>query len=109
MFQDKTFPFPDDVQKFGHYLGASIDVSPAMTDKIFIQNWQVLYWSTYRLLTPNETSDKDGSDAWEKFMARVHEKLGSQVLPRELEDIELENTRLYDPYESETQNERPFS
>ena len=38
-------------------------------------------------------------------MARVCEKLGSQVLPRVLEDIGLENTQQYDPYEDETQND----
>ena len=50
--------------------------------------------------------DKDGTDAQEQFIARVYEKLGSQVLQRELEDIGLENTPQYDPYEDETQNEQ---
>ena len=35
-------------------------------------------------------------------MARVYERLGSQVLPRDLEDIGLENTPHYEPYENET-------
>ena len=48
--------------------------------------------------------DKDGSDAQKHFMARVYERLGSWVLPRELEDIVLENTPQYDPYEDESQN-----
>ena len=39
-------------------------------------------------------------------MARVLEKLVSRVLPRELEDIALENTLQYDPCEDETQNEQ---
>ena len=34
--------------------------------------------------------------------------MGSLVLPRELEDIGLENTPEYDPYEDETQNEHIF-
>ena len=41
-------------------------------------------------------------------MARVCEKLGSWVLPSELEDIGLENTPQYDPCEDETQNEHMF-
>ena len=41
-------------------------------------------------------------------MARVYERLGSQVLPRELEDIGLEHTPQYDPYEDEMQNEQTF-
>ena len=34
--------------------------------------------------------------------------MGSQVLPRDLEDIGLENTPQYDPYEDETQNDQTF-
>ena len=47
---------------------------------------------------PDKLLDKDGSDAQEQFMARVCEKMGFLVLPRELEDIGLENTLQYDPY-----------
>ena len=42
-------------------------------------------------------------------MARVYDRLGSSVLQRELEDIGLENTPQYNPYEDETQNEQIFS
>ena len=41
-------------------------------------------------------------------MARVNEKLGSQFLPRILDDIELENAAQYDPFKNETQNEQIF-
>ena len=41
-------------------------------------------------------------------MARVHEKLGSQVLPWELEDIGLEDDTQYDLYKDETQIEQTF-
>ena len=49
MFHDETAPFPDDVLKLGHYLGPSIDVGPAMTAKILMENSQVLHRSTYQL------------------------------------------------------------
>ena len=62
----------------------------------------------YKPLTPDELLDKDGSDVREQFMARVHEKLRSQVLLRELEDIWLEITMQYNPYEDETKNEQTF-
>ena len=43
-------------------------------------------------------------------MARVYERLGSWVLPRELENIGLENTPQYNPYEDKTENnEQTFS
>ena len=41
-------------------------------------------------------------------MARVHEKLGSWVLSRELEDIGLEFTSHYNMYEDEIQNKEKF-
>ena len=41
-------------------------------------------------------------------MTRVNERLGSQVLPRELEGIGLENIPQYDPYEDEIQNKQTF-
>ena len=64
--------------------------------------------STYIQLTPDELLDKGESDAQVKFMTRVYERLGSFVLPRELEDKGLESTPQYDPYEDETQNEWAF-
>ena len=92
--------------KLGCFLGPSIDIGPAMTTKILTQNGQVLHRSTYRLLTPDELADKDRSHAREQFMTSVYEKLGSQVLPRDLKDIGLEYTPQYDPYENEVQNEQ---
>ena len=62
----------------------------------------------YRPLTPDEKLDKYVTDTWEQVMARVYKSLGSQVLPRELEDIALENTPWYDPCEDEIQNEQTF-
>ena len=63
MFWDETAPFSDDMMKLGCYLGPSIDINQAMTAKILTENGQVLHRSTYRLLTPDELLDKDGSDA----------------------------------------------
>ena len=41
-------------------------------------------------------------------MARVYKKFGSRVLPRELENIGLENIPQYDLYDDETQNKQMF-
>ena len=46
--------------------------------------------------------------AQDQVMARVYERLGFLVLPRELEDLGLENTPQYNPYEDETQNRQSF-
>ena len=103
MFWDETAPFLDDVLKLGHFLGSSIDIVQAMTAKIVRENGQVLHRS-YRLLTLDKIADKDGSDAQEHFVARVCEKMVSWIQPRELYDIELENTTQYYPYKDGTQN-----
>ena len=52
--------------------------------------------------------DRDRSDAREQFMSKVCERLGSCIIPRELEDLGLEDTPQYDPYEDEAQNEQTF-
>ena len=59
-------------------------------------------------MTPDELLDKDGTDAQEMFMAIVCERLGFQVLPRDLEDIGLNNTPQYDLYDDEMQNDQTF-
>ena len=79
-----------------------------MTAKILSKNGQVFHRLMYRPLIPDELLDKDQSDAQEQFMARGCEKLGSRVLPRELEDIGLQNTPHYDLYEDESQNIQTF-
>ena len=79
-----------------------------MTTKILTENGQVPHRSTYRPLTSDKIANKHGSGAQEHFMARVYEKLLSSVLPRELEDIRLENTPQYNPYQDETQNDQTF-
>ena len=79
-----------------------------MTAKILTENRQVLHRSTHLPLIPDKLLDRDRSDAQEQFMARVHERLGSYILPRELEDLGLEDTPQYNPYEDETQNKQLF-
>ena len=51
----------------------STNVGPAMTTKILTENEQMLHRKIYSPLTPDELFDKNGSDAEEQFMARVHE------------------------------------
>ena len=82
MFQDDRTPFPDDLQKFGYYLGPSIYIGKAITAQILTQNEPVFHRSIHKLLALDEIADKDGSNAQEWFMLRVNQKLGSQVLLR---------------------------
>ena len=108
MFWDETFLFPDDALKLGCYIGPNIDIGPAMIAKVVKKNGQAFHRSKHRLLTPDELLDRNGWDTQDEFMARVYEKLGFQVLPRELKDIGLENTPQSCLCEDETQNEQTF-
>ena len=49
---------PEDKYYLGHYLGPAIDISPALTAKIFKMNVIVVHQSIYRLLTAQELKDE---------------------------------------------------
>ena len=70
-----------------------------MTTKILTENGQVLHRSTCRPLTSDKLSYRDGSDAWDQFMGRVYDRLGSWG---------LENNPQHDLCEDETQNQQMF-
>ena len=61
-FQEKNTPLLDDMPKLGHCFVPSMDIDPAMTTKIHMQNGQVLHRSMHRQLIPDEIADKDGSE-----------------------------------------------
>ena len=62
------YPISNDMWKSGHYLGLSIMICPAMTGKILTENGQVLHRSMYRPFTPDDSLNKDGSDAREQLV-----------------------------------------
>ena len=62
----------------------SIDVGLAMAAKILTQKISASQINI-QTVDPGEMSDKDGLDAGEHFMARIHKKLESWVLQRELQ------------------------
>ena len=100
--------FPEDMLQLGHHLWHSIDVGSAMMAKVLTQNGQVLHKSTFIPFTSDDLVDKEGQDACYQFVIRVYNRLGSWVLPRDLEDKGLENTPQYDPYKDETQYKQTF-
>ena len=73
-----------------------------MMAKILTQNELVLYRSTYRAFTPEESADEEGQEQ-KHFMKRLYNRLLFQVLPRDLEDVELKNSHQYDHHEDDTQ------
>jgi hypothetical protein len=53
-FRDTAAKFPVSKIQLGRYLGAAIDIGPAMTRKILNQNGMVMYRSSVRSLTQDE-------------------------------------------------------
>ena len=49
--------FPEDKVVLGRYLGPSINVGPALTAKLLKSNGQVMHWSLYQPLLPDELPD----------------------------------------------------
>ena len=60
----------------GPYLGPALDVGSALTAKILKCNGQVIYWSTFCHLMPDELADPMHVASWEAFDAKVLQVLG---------------------------------
>ena len=75
-FRDTSVTFPGDKLVLGRYSGTSIDVEPALTDRILRNNEQQAQSSTYRALKPYELVNPDYIKARDKFDTAIGEKLG---------------------------------
>ena len=56
-FFDTLTGYPEPKEVLDQWLGPAIDIGPAMTSKVLKSNGQVIYTSTYRLLTDDEMVD----------------------------------------------------
>lgn len=70
-----TAQFPEPTEVLGRWLGPAIDIGPAMTSKILIDNGQVLYLSTFRPCTPDELQDPTEQKLRDAFDLKIHNKL----------------------------------
>jgi hypothetical protein len=62
--------------QLGRYLGAAIDIGPAMTRKILKQNGSVMYRSSVRPLTQDEIQSPTEQNEREEFDIAIEEKFG---------------------------------
>ena len=69
MFWDETASFPDDMLKWGHYLGPGIDVGPAMTAKILTEKWTSVPWVNIQSIDPRWVIRQ----RWVRFPRTVHD------------------------------------
>ena len=68
--------FHGDKLVLGRYCGPIIDVGPALTAKILINNGQKVHRSTYRALTLYELVNPYEIKARDEFETAIKEKLG---------------------------------
>ena len=91
--------FPEDKTYLGRYLGPAIDIGPALTAKILKSNGEVVYRSTYRSLTPQEMNDEEESRR--EFDKKIEEKLGPKAVADDFEDMNMEETPVFEKYEDD--------
>ena len=58
------------------YLNTSIDIGPALMEKIMKENGQVLHRSTYWALTQEEWEREECKAECSSFMESLHQRLG---------------------------------
>jgi hypothetical protein len=75
-FSDTAAKFPVSKIQLGRDLGAATDIGPAMTRKILKQNGSVMYRSSVRPLTQDETQSPTERQEHEKFDMAIEEKFG---------------------------------
>ena len=102
-FRDKGVAFPSDQMVLGKYLGHSIDVGPAMTQRVMKANGEYEDRSTLRQLTPEERVCPALHKEKEEFLASVCDRWGPKTTIKDLgEDVlNLDPDPTDDPWEDE--------
>eukprot|EP00804_Cyclotella_cryptica_P021438 CCRYP_005781-RA/>CCRYP_005781-RA protein AED:0.29 eAED:0.29 QI:0/0/0/1/1/1/3/0/397 len=95
-FQDSAFQFPEDSLVLGRYLGPSIDVGPALTAKILKQNGEVVHWSTYRELTPEESVNPVEQAVMQSFSESIEVKLGPKASVDGFKDLGIDEPPIFE-------------
>jgi hypothetical protein len=85
-FRDTASKFPVSKIQLGRYLGAAIDIDPAMMRKILKQNGSVMNRSSLRPLTQDEIQSPTERKEREKFDIAIEEKFGPAMSKYEFQD-----------------------
>lgn len=109
MFHDTSVPFPGDKMILGRDLGPSLDIGPAMCQKILKMNGQIQHQSSARSLMPEELESPEVQRQKEEFDAAIAARLGGPMTYLDLEqspdpDIATPN---FDPYEDDVDGAEP--
>jgi hypothetical protein len=105
-FWDDAIQFSDDSLVLGRYLGPSIDVGPVLTAKILKQNGEVVHWSTYRGLTPEEIANPVEQAAMKHFDETIEVKLGPKASIDDFKDLGIAESPILEKYEDDDHDGR---
>eukprot|EP00804_Cyclotella_cryptica_P017310 CCRYP_020331-RA/>CCRYP_020331-RA protein AED:0.23 eAED:0.25 QI:0/-1/0/1/-1/1/1/0/484 len=83
-FRDQGVAFPGDALVLGKYLGPSIDVGPAMTQRIMKANGEIEDRSTVRSLTPEECVNAALHQEQQKFLESIQGRWGEKTRVKDL-------------------------
>ena len=93
---------PEPREVLGRWLGPAINIGPTMMSKILKENGQVIYSSTYHVITDDEMQDPKEKAQCEKFNANIARRLGKPLTPKEPKEIDPEAvTPEYELYEDD--------
>ena len=76
---EKGFDFPEDTLVLGKYLGPSVDVGLATTQRIMKSNGEIKDHSTVFSLTPEECISAAKHQEWEKFLEGIQGRWGKKT------------------------------
>jgi hypothetical protein len=85
-FHDTASKFPVSKIQLGRYLGAAIDMGPAMARKILKKNGSVMYRTSVRPLTPDEIQSRTEKKDREEFDIAIEKKLGASMDKSDFKD-----------------------
>ena len=104
-FRDTYVTFPGRGVVLGRYCGPIIDVGPAITAKILINNGQQVHRSTYSALTPDELVNLDEIKASDEFDTAIRQKLGPATSDKYFESDPEIVTPTLDRYEDDEEHQ----
>jgi hypothetical protein len=85
-FRDTVAKFPVSNIQLGRYLGAVIDIGPAMERKIMKKNGSVMYRTSVRSLTPDEIQSPTEQKEHEEFDISIKKKYDVSINESDFKD-----------------------
>jgi hypothetical protein len=85
-FRDTAAKFPFSKIQLARYLGAAIDIGPAMARKILKKNGSVMYRALVRSLTPDEIQSPTEKKEHEEFDIAIEKKYGASMDKSDFKD-----------------------